>query len=124
MEDHSTSTPMPPHAILVDARALALEFSRALAKSMTPEQLALVVSLNASEPDSGVCHSHDFCDANEVMLSALANLAGQAASAAPTGSLLATEQAAWNIARRCGFSESRIATEAPESEPKAFRPRI
>lgn len=27
---------------------------------------------NAKEPSRGVCHSHDFCDANEVMLGALA----------------------------------------------------
>lgn len=43
---------------------LALEFSQGLHAYLTPEQMRDVVERNRSEPEQGICHSHDFCDAN------------------------------------------------------------
>ncbi|MBI3230487.1 MAG: hypothetical protein HYZ45_10005 [Burkholderiales bacterium] len=52
---------------LVNSHTLALEFSRALRSLLSSEEMQAVVLLNASEADSRICHSHDFCDANVVM---------------------------------------------------------
>lgn len=49
------------------AEALALEFSQGLHSYLTEEQLAEVVRLNLAETSPGICHSHDFCDANMVL---------------------------------------------------------
>lgn len=47
--------------------ALAVEFCDAMRKALTPEQMRQVVERNDTETDPGVCHSHDFCDANIVL---------------------------------------------------------
>jgi len=46
---------------------LALEFSQGLHAYMTPEQMKTVVERNRCEARSGICHSHDFCDANMIL---------------------------------------------------------
>ena len=51
-----------------DIKQLATEFSKELAWVLTEVELAEVVKRNAEEPDSGICHSHDFTDANQAML--------------------------------------------------------
>lgn len=43
---------------------LALEFSQGLRSYLTDEQMAEVLRLNLAEISLGICHSHDFCDAN------------------------------------------------------------
>lgn len=50
-----------------DALALALEFSQELRDYQPPEEMAEVVERNRIETIRGVCHSHDFCDANMVL---------------------------------------------------------
>jgi hypothetical protein len=45
----------------------ALEFSQELRDCLSPEQMAEVVECNRIETIRGVCHSHDFCDANMVL---------------------------------------------------------
>jgi len=55
-----------PPSYLAVARAFCRELARALSKS----ELAEVVRRNAAETDANVCHSHDFIDANMVMLRA------------------------------------------------------
>lgn len=47
--------------------ALAIEFCDAMREALTPDQLRQVVERNQAETHAGVCHSHDFCDANMVM---------------------------------------------------------
>ena len=57
-----------------NAEALAERFESRLREAIGPEALRKVAELNAAETVEGVCHSHDFCDANEVMLLALEDL--------------------------------------------------
>ena len=57
-----------------NAEALAERFESRLREAIGPEALRKVAELNAAETIAGVCHSHDFCDANEVMLLALEDL--------------------------------------------------
>lgn len=59
--------------------ALASEFIRQMRVVLAPEEMADVVRLNDLEaPDSNICHSHDFCDANMVMEAAFIRLMGRA----------------------------------------------
>lgn len=57
-----------------NAEALAERFESRLREAIGPEALRKVADLNAAETVAGVCHSHDICDANEVMLLALEDL--------------------------------------------------
>lgn len=50
--------------------ALANEFSRVLSDYLTTEEMAEVRDRNRGKLNSGVCHSHDFCDANMAMAEA------------------------------------------------------
>ncbi len=43
---------------------LALEFSQGLHAYLKPEQMQEIARRNSSETIAGICHSHDFCDAN------------------------------------------------------------
>lgn len=47
--------------------ALAVAFCDALFGTLTSDQMRQVVERNQAETNPGVCHSHDFCDANIVM---------------------------------------------------------
>lgn len=68
------------HSPALIARAIAVallawEFSESLKDYLTYNQLRETVTRNATEPaESGVCHSHDYCDANMNMLEAFADL--------------------------------------------------
>ena len=50
---------MPP-----TVETLAREFSQGLRSYINEEQMAEVVRRNRAEASPGICHSHDFCDAN------------------------------------------------------------
>ena len=43
---------------------LTLEFSQRLRNYLIEEQMVDVVRRNLAETSPGICHSHDFCDAN------------------------------------------------------------
>ena len=49
--------------------ALAREFAELLRDYLTAEQIAAVDATNAERKDN-TCASHDYCDANEVMIEA------------------------------------------------------
>ncbi len=49
------------------AAILAYEFQKVLKSWLTPEQWEEMCKRNAAETDPLICHSHDFCDANEAM---------------------------------------------------------
>lgn len=49
---------------------VAMAFCRQLALSLTEGELTLVRERNRVEENAGVCHTHDFCDANMLMLDA------------------------------------------------------
>ena len=57
-----------------DPNTLAAEFCAVLRSWLTPEQMEEVVRRNRVETHVGICHSHDFCDANEALLQAARNL--------------------------------------------------
>lgn len=59
--------------------SLANEFSKCLRSVLTPSQIREAVKRNKAETEtlpknSFICHSHDFCDANDVMMMALSNV--------------------------------------------------
>lgn len=92
--------------------ALSKEFSKVLRECLTQNQMDMVIELNRCETDPMVCHSHDFCDANMVMLEAAENLNITSIVDAVNGvhSEEAEEvaghvlwSAAWNLAKRSDF---------------------
>jgi hypothetical protein len=64
--DRLAGLPSPHH--------LACAFLEELRCAIRPEDLHLVFERNEAEPDKLICHSHDFCDANQCMLDAFARL--------------------------------------------------
>lgn len=57
--------------------------------------------MNREDPEArsgGVCHSHDFCDANQVMLDAAADLLGRETRLGELGGLTGTFNEAWSLA--------------------------
>lgn len=91
---------------------LARRFARQLAETVTPEQLDEINIRNAAEINENVCHSHDFCDANQVMLDAFAEFDD---SNEDHGWQF---QLAWAIARDNEFSESLI-----DGDESSIKPR-
>ncbi len=83
--------------------AVAQRFAGRLRAMLTPGQWRTMRQANAAEQDAGVCHSHDYCDANEVMADAIADVTGAYDSLAPDDpredSLIRTWNAAWDAAR-------------------------
>jgi len=53
---------------------IAQKFVEILRRQLTKEQYEEAVKLNAMEDNSDICHSHDHCDANMVMLEAFESL--------------------------------------------------
>jgi hypothetical protein len=49
---------------------VAREFAQLIRAYLSDDELAEVNDLNDQETDPNVCHSHDFCDANDAMLGA------------------------------------------------------
>lgn len=56
---------------------IASTFSNVLREWLTPIQIAKVITRNLREHDDMVCHSHDFCDANEAMNEAFKRVLGR-----------------------------------------------
>jgi hypothetical protein len=52
---------------MTTAPILAREFSRVLRQHLSPCDVACAIAANRAEADPGVCHSHDYCDANMAM---------------------------------------------------------
>lgn len=53
---------------------LAEKFTELLRATLTESEFAEMADANANESDPAVCHTHDYCDANQIMLDALAAL--------------------------------------------------
>ena len=60
--------------VVQSALQLAQAFSARLRTVLTADEMTEVIARNRTETSPNVCHSHDFCDANEVMLDALAEV--------------------------------------------------
>lgn len=78
-------------------KELANKFCRGLQLALTTEEMAEAVARNANESNPLVCHSHDFCDANQVMIDAL----GQEFE--NTEEQNALIENAWNLAKKNEF---------------------
>ena len=55
-------------------KQLSLEFSKIIREWLTPEELVKVNKLNRTNPEAlsgSICHTHDFCDANQAMIDAM-----------------------------------------------------
>lgn len=84
--------------------ALARAFASLLEKAVSLEQMGEIMKRNAVEPkDSGVCHSHDFVDANQIMLDALSALGHKDYDPADE-EMTSFINRAWTVARESGFS--------------------
>jgi len=51
----------------VSIETLAKEFSQSLKSALSSEEMNDLVKKNQSEKIPGICHSHDYCDANMVL---------------------------------------------------------
>lgn len=54
--------------MIISKLAMAQSFSKKLVDCHTPEQMIDIIICNRQEKNTGVCHSHDYCDANMLML--------------------------------------------------------
>ena len=52
-------------------------FARLLKESLGDQTVRSIAYANRGEPDSAICHSHDYCDANEYMLAAFQEVMGR-----------------------------------------------
>lgn len=90
---------------------LARAFGRIVQEELTPDEFSEVVRRNRAEPDgSGICHTHDFVDANMLMLEAWQEIVGDDPAflrnpdnAEGQYSLLAWNEA-WSLASASSFS--------------------
>lgn len=57
-----------------NAALLGYAFADLLAKALTADEFAEACRLNRWESNPAICRSHDFCDANEVMLEAFLSI--------------------------------------------------
>jgi len=85
---------------LPDVAVLAKTFSRVLWRCLTAAEMYQVIARNAAGTDPGVCHSHDFCDANTAMEQALQEL-GVSYTAPTEVTELINE--AWDLAKAVDF---------------------
>lgn len=53
------------------AYKIAVKFCENIGAWLDDEQIAEVNRRNASEANPNICHSHDFCDANQAMIDAV-----------------------------------------------------
>lgn len=90
-------------------KALAIEFCKLLRSAIGNIQMQHVIARNEEETDPHACHSHDFCDANEVMAQAWKNTFGKEFD---LDSEDQTQQDIWNdawtAAKKAGFIPSKF----------------
>lgn len=55
---------------------LAVIFSRRLKEYVGDDNMIEIIRLNEAEKDTSICHCHDFCDGNQIMIDALAEING------------------------------------------------
>jgi hypothetical protein len=62
--------------MIAQTEALAAEFVEQLRAELPPARFAEMQNLNATA-DDGVCHSHDYCDSNVLMMEAFEQVVGR-----------------------------------------------
>ena len=87
-------------------KKLAASFIRKMRSSLSVANLKKVDASNAKQTNPNVCHSHDFIDANEVMLEAWEALT--TTNCSPQNKAhVAKWNAAWDMAKKQGFSRAK-----------------
>lgn len=81
---------------------LAREFSRRLLAEIGPENMAQLIAENAACAVEGICYSHDYCDANQVMIDSLPAI-GQSYDGSDDEQWGLIDDA-WDIARASQFA--------------------
>ncbi len=79
--------------------AIACEFAITLKSWATPDEwqtMRETNARNARDGITGICASHDFCDANEAMAQAFATIVGREAKVLDDG-----DNALWSVAWDC-----------------------
>ena len=88
---------------LPTVEALRREFVRQLRLVLTPHELASVIQRNRDERDPRICHTHDYCDPNQVMVDALETL-GVEESRCMDDDVMILFDRAWNSAKAREFA--------------------
>lgn len=88
---------------------LAKDFTQLMNDELSPELIAKVVELNQNKPIPFGCHSHDFCDPNQVMIDAMA-MQNEEFDAQNFEQGCAINQA-WDFAKKTKFDASHVTTE-------------
>jgi len=83
--------------------SLAMEFCDELRVTLSPEHMEQVVSLNEAETNTGVCHSHDFCDANMVLYEVFMRHGMDVVDEGGMDRWADLWNATWNLAKSRGF---------------------
>lgn len=86
-------------ALAAEFRAVMREYAAKLGFT-----LETVDALNAAESDPQICHSHDFCDANQALLDALERLELDYDSAIDDDHLCPITDYTWTQVKREGFA--------------------
>lgn len=59
---------------MITHQAIGAKFAELLERDLTPQEFAAMRAANAIETNKGICHSHDYLDANMTMLEAFDEL--------------------------------------------------
>jgi hypothetical protein len=95
---------------LPTVEAVASKFSELLRKELGADKMATVLERNSAETSEGVCHSHDFCDANVIMCEAFSELGVSEDAAIYDDRVAKLWNAAWDMAVKNGFAASGAKT--------------
>lgn len=89
--------------MLPTAPMLANEFSQTL-RSLLPERdVRRIAARNAGEREPGICHSHDFCDANIVLHEVFLSHGMDVADEGGLDRWAELWDSSWNLAKAAGF---------------------
>lgn len=86
-------------------------FCAVLREELGDDTVDTIANLNAIQADAGVCHSHDFCDANMVMDEALRRAGHNMEWDPEVGMPQETVDvwnAAWTLAKSVGFDAAKV----------------
>jgi hypothetical protein len=92
----------------IDVYKLARKFSANLHLVLTEEQMGQVVDRNSEEENPNICHTHDFCDPNQVIIDTLGELGVPNYGPNENAALDALIAAAWETAKECDFDDEAI----------------
>jgi hypothetical protein len=103
-------------AVTASPQSLAVAFASELRSELSGEAFAEMARRNATpEYGSGICASHDFCDANMVMLAAFEHATGRAFDFESEA-----DQRLWNAAWEQAHSDNLVkAPTRAEADPSA-----